>query len=406
MRITKKSALIISALLASTGISAAAEEITIGVIGPLSGPAANTGVAARQAIELAVKEWNDGKGPSETATPPKVKVIFEDAQSRPEVGVSAVNKLFTRDNVDLILGDTLNSSVALAVMDLAEPFNRAVVSVEPVSTEIAKKIVSNPEKYRNVWKGNYNSDGYGNAVHGFYSWMIEQGHLKPKNKTIAYVIEDTDYGKSNEEIISQLFAKDGWTTTTIEAVPPGHADFYPQLSKLRQNPPDIVVSVFTNASSGLAYVRQFQEQGIEASSMGIYYPTKPEFMEQVGQTGEGMVWASLQYAPELYDTHKKFDDAIRAEYNVGATYSHAQDYCVTNIVLRALEAAGSADADKVSAELAKTDYNCIIGRYIFGDDDHTIKHGPDFLPVPVAQIQDGKNVVLWPPVAKTGDFKE
>jgi len=406
MLISRKSALVIGTLLASTVFASAAEEITIGVIGPLSGPAANTGVAARQAIEMAVKEWNEGKGASQSATPPKVKVIFEDAQSRPEVGVSAANKLLTRDNVDLILGDTLNSSVALAVMDLAEPFNKAIVSVEPVSTEIAKKIVSNPEKYKNVWKGNYNSDGYGNAVHGFYKWMIEQGHLKPKNKTIAFVIEDTDYGKSNEQIISELFAKDGWTTSAVEAVQPGHADFYPQLSKLRQNPPDIVVSVFTNASSGLAYVRQFQEQGIEASSMGIYYPTKPEFMQQVGQTGEGMVWASLQYSPELYEEHKKFDDRLRAEYNIGSTYSHAHNYCVTNIVLRALEAAGTADADKVSAELAKTDYDCIIGHFVFGKDDHTIKHGPDELPIPVAQIQDGKNVVLWPPVSKTGDFKE
>lgn len=394
-----------AAMLAVPGI-AAAQDVTIGVVGPLTGPAANTGVAAKQAMEYAVKQWNAGNGPSESDNPPQVKLLFEDSQSRPEVGVSAGQKLFTRDNVDMLIGDTLHSSVTMAMMELAPQFQKPVLSAEPVSTAIADKVSSDPEKYKYFWKGDYNSDGYGRAVHGFYKWMIEEGKLKPESKTIAFVIEETDYGRSNAEIISQLFAEDGWKTTEIEAVPLGAADFYPQLSKLRQNPPDIVVSVFSAANSGIAFVKQFKEQGLKSSSMGIYYPTKPEFMQQAGDAAEGMVWASLQFAPDLYPQHKEFSDAIQAEYGNPATFSHAEDYCVMNIALKAIEKAGGNDPAKISEALGNTDYDCIIGRYVFDPKDHAIKSGPDFLPVPVAQVQGGKNVVLWPSSVATAEYKE
>ena len=77
-----------------------------------------------------------------------VRPFFEDSQGRPEVGVAAAQRLLTRDQVDILVADIFNSQVTLAVMELAGTFNKFMMSGQPVSDEIPKKIKSDPQKYR------------------------------------------------------------------------------------------------------------------------------------------------------------------------------------------------------------------------------------------------------------------
>jgi ABC-type branched-subunit amino acid transport system substrate-binding protein len=233
-------------------------------------------------------------------------------------------------------------------------------------------------------------------VHQFYSWAFEQGLVDEGGKKIAFIVEDTDYGISNAEKIGELFGEDGWEVVGTERTQAGQTDFYPQLSKLRGLEPDIIVSVFTIPNSGIAFVRQLQEQGLEASHLGIYYPTKVEFMAEAADIAEGMFWATLQYAPDLIPEHKAFSDKIEAEFGSPAGYSSVHDYCVMVIALRALDAAGpDGGPEEIAKAISETDYQCVYGRWVFGE-DHAAKDGPDFLPVPVAQIQDGENQIIWP----------
>ncbi|GGD34139.1 ABC transporter substrate-binding protein [Aureimonas glaciei] len=386
--------LLSAALVAIVAPGALAQEVTIGAIGPLTGPAANTGKAHKEALELAVKEWNEGKGDYVSKNPPKIKLVMEDSNSKPEVGISAAQRLITRDQVKMIVGDTLHSHVTLALMEMAPQYNIPILSAEPVASAIADKVMSDPDKFKLFWKGGYNSDGYGIAVHDFYAWAFANGTLVPGDKKIAFVVEDTDYGIANAKKIGELFEKDGWTVVATETVPTVTTDFYPQLSKVRDADPDVLVSVFTVVNSGVAFVRQLQEQALETSHLAIYYPTKPEFMAQAADIAEGMYWAALQYAPELDPEQKAFSDRIEAEYGTPANYSHAHAFCTMEIALRAIDTAGT-EPEALAKEIGATDYDCLLGRIQFGE-DHAIKAGADFVPVPVAQIQEGKNQLIWP----------
>lgn len=78
-----------------------------------------------------------------------VKLIFEDSASRPEVGVSAAQKLLSRDKVDILVGDTIASSVTLAIMEVVPSFGKFAMSGQPVSIEVAKKIQSDPKRFAN-----------------------------------------------------------------------------------------------------------------------------------------------------------------------------------------------------------------------------------------------------------------
>ncbi|AXC49918.1 ABC transporter substrate-binding protein [Paracoccus suum] len=376
----------------------AADDIPIGGIAPLTGPAANSGEALRQGMELAVKEWNEGKGDYAKAEGPHptFKLTVEDNNSKPEVGVSAAQRMVTRNGIKLLIGDALHSHVTMALMELAPQFNLPIISAEPVSTLIADKVKSDPEKYALYWKGNYNSSAYGETVHDFVKYAIDKGLIAEGGKKLAFVIEDTDYGHSNADTITQLFEADGWTVAASEAVPAGSTDFYPQLTKLKGVAPDLTVSVFTAVNSGVSLVKQMSEQALPGRHMAIYYPTKPEFMAQVGPAGEGLVWTSLQFAPEVVPAHKAFDERVQAAYGNPATYSHAHAYCVTEIGMRAIETAGSTDPRAISEAIGATDYNCLIGRFKFDPANHTVLGGGEYLPLPVAQIQNGKNQLIWP----------
>ncbi|MBS9721348.1 ABC transporter substrate-binding protein [Tianweitania sp. BSSL-BM11] len=373
----------------------AQEEISIGAVGPLTGPAANTGKDHRQGLDLAVKDWNEGRGDYVSKNPPKIKFAMEDTSGKPEVAISAAQRLITREGIKMLIGDTLHSHSTLALMELAPQYNLPILSAEPVSSAIADKVLSDEERYKLYWKGNWNSSGYGTAVHDFYKWAFDNKTIDPGSKKIAFVVEDTDYGIANAEKIGELFEGDGWSVTSTETVPPATTDFYPQLSKLREAAPDVVVSVFTVANSGIAFVRQLKEQALETSHLAIYYPTKPEFLEQAADVAEGTYWAALTFSSELNPEHKAFSDRVEAEYGNPGTYSTAHAYCVMQVALRAIDAAGSTDPDAIAEQLKNTDYPCVVGRFKF-DKDHAVQSGPDFIPVPVAQIQKGKNQIIWP----------
>ena len=390
------------AVLALLAGPAAAQDAKIGVIAPLTGPVANTGEALRQGMELAVKEWNEGQGDYVTDDPPEVEVLIEDSNSKPEVAISAAQRLVASEGIDLLIGDALHSHLTLALMEFAPQYDLPMLSAEPVSSAIAEKVMEDPERYALYWKGNYNSDGYGIAVHDFHDWAFENGVLDPGAKRIAFVVEDTDYGLSNAEKIGELFEEDGWEVVATETVAANQTDFFPQLSKLRDLEPDVTVSVFTVVNSGAAFVRQMDEQALETQHLGIYYPTKPEFLDQAADVAEGMIWAALQFSPDITPEHGAFSDKVEAEYGVPATYSHAHGYCTMVIALRALDAAGGTGAEAVGREIGDTEYDCIIGRFDFGE-DHAVQSGEGFLPVPVAQVQDGAYQVIWPESVATAE---
>lgn len=385
--------------------SATADDITIGVIGPLSGPAANSGISMRQAYEAAAKQVNNEGGIEIDGEKSQVKLIFEDSASRPEMGVSAAQKLLTRDNVDILVGDTISSSVTLAIMEVAPSFGKFMMSGQPVSIEIAKKIKSDPERFANFWKGGFNSDAYADTIFNSVQELIKKGALEAKNKTIAFIVEDTDYGKSNVEYTRKLFEDAGWKVTSNETVSLGYADFYPQLSKLRGEEPDVLVSIFTSVNSGIALVKQIKEQGLKSLHLAVYYPIRPEFLEGAKAAANGLLWTPLFFDPVNNPKHKEFAAKFKELSGVEGNGDHAQGYCQMTMLLDNIKKAGSIEPAKISEAFAKTDFSCVIAHFVYDTETHTPKIGPDYYPVPVAQIQDGVSYAIYPDTAATAEYK-
>ena len=222
---------------------------------------------------------------------------------------------------------------------------------------------------------------------------------------MAFIVEDTDYGRSNAENASELFAGIGWQTLAVETVALGYTDFYPQLSKFKALEPDILVTVFTPLSSGVAYAKQFQEVGMKCSQFAIYYPLRPEFILQAGKDAESLMWSPLIVDPVNNPQHKAFAEKIRKRWDVTLTNDHGSGYDGINNALDSIQRAGSLEPKAIVEALSKLENKGVLGNYVFDQASHTVKDGENFLPVPAAQIQDGKSKVFWPASMATTKYQ-
>jgi branched-chain amino acid transport system substrate-binding protein len=382
-------------------------EVRIGATAPLTGPAAEAGVASKEGFILALEEWQKKGGVylKEYNKKLPVKLFIEDCQSKPEVGVSLGEKLITREKVHFLISDSIHSSVTMAVMELAPKYGFPIMSVQPVSLEIAKKIAKDPQKYWSFWKGDWNSTAYANTIFSTYEWLLKTGDFKTKNKTIAFIVEDTDYGRSNAEKAGEAFAGIGWKPLSTETVSLGYTDFYPQLAKLKAMNPDILVSVFTSLSSGVALAKQFHEVGMKSSHMGVYYPVRPEYIHDAGKAADYIIWTPQMTDPINVPRHREFQAEVKKRWKVSMTQDHAYTYDILNNTLSTIEKAGSLEPKAVIKALSQLDRTGVLGRYVFKQEDHSIRDGEDFLPVPASQIQNGKNILIWPKSMAVGTYK-
>ncbi len=386
---------------------ATAEPIRIGAVGPLTGPAANSGIAMRQAFQYVAKKTNQEGGVQVGDEMRKIELILEDEQSQPALGVAAATKLLTRDQVDILIGDMFHSSVTLAIMDLVPSFDQTFfMSGQPVSAKMGQRIKQHPERFRNFWKGMFGSAAYADAVWQSVHSLIEAGKLDAGDKRIAFVMQDDDYGRSNIEYVRKLFVDNGWTVMMVGAVPLGHADFYPQLTKLAANPPDLLVSVFSVVNSGIALVTQMEEKQLNIPHLAVYYPLRPEFDQGVPEkAANGLLWTPLFFDPAHNEQHAAFAKAFEAMTGVEANADHAQGVCIMGMLVNNIERAGSVEVDELIEAFKTTDYKCLMGRWVYNLATHTPKAGPKFIPIPVAQIQNGESFVIWPDAIATSEYE-
>jgi branched-chain amino acid transport system substrate-binding protein len=396
------SASLMTVALSSAGM--AQEVLKIGVTAPLSGAPAHAGIGARQGMEVAIDEWNAKGGVTIDGKPVKVQGVFEDTQGNPAQGVSAAQKLILNDKVSFVIGDSNASSVTLAVMDLSGPNKMPMMSCLAVSSAIAKKVEDNPERYKYFFKGNIQSDGYAVSIRDTYRYLMEKGQWKPERKSIAFIVEDTDYGRSVANQTAEAFKAEGWTVTSNNSVPQSTTNFNSILTKLVYQKPDILVSVFSGVDAPVALSKQIYEQGLKASHYAIYYPTTPGYLEGAGKTAEGLLWGPLLFDISQRPGDKLLDEKVRKKFNVPAGGDHAYGYDCMALVLDAFNRAGSKDPDAVAKAMLDSKFVGLHGKYVFDPKNHTVYFGPEYLPLPTAQIQNGKSVIIWPAAEATGKY--
>jgi len=249
--------LLIALICLVTVFSFAANPWKIGVVGPFQTEA---GEWIKQSVELAAEEINAEGG---IAGRP-VELIYQDSEGKAEKMITAVQKLTTRDRVDVIVGG-LSSGAVLGAMDRWARYKTIWLGTGAASKEVTNKIGGNYDKYKYYFRvGTLDSEAQGVSTGDF---IVE--YLKPKygiNK-VAIVAVDLVYSKGIAEEAARVCEENGIEVVYRDYFPMGTTDFSATFKKATDAGAQVIInSIVTD--DGISYVKQWYDLKVNAALVG------------------------------------------------------------------------------------------------------------------------------------------
>jgi branched-chain amino acid transport system substrate-binding protein len=338
MKNLRLAALALGAGLALSG-TASAQDVTIGVAGPMTGQYASFGQQLKNGADQAVADINAAGG----VLGKKIAIEIGDDACDPKQA-RAVGEKFASEKVPFVAGHYCSSSSIPASEAYAEG---NVLQITPAST--------NPTfTERNLWNtfrvcGRDDQQG---AVAGDYLAK----HYKGKN--IAILQDKSTYGKGLADETKKALNKAGVKEKLYEAYTQGDKDFNALVSKLKAAAIDVVYVGGYHTEAGLI-LRQMRDQGLKAQMISGDALATNEFWSITGPAGEGMLFTfgpDPRKKPTAAAVVKKFKDkGIDPEGYTLYTYAALQVWS------QAAKKAGTMDGKKVAATMHSGKWDTVLG---------------------------------------------
>ncbi|MFC7515982.1 ABC transporter substrate-binding protein [Herbaspirillum sp. GCM10030257] len=326
----------------------AQETIKIGLVQPLTGSVAYNGIADVNGSKLAVEERNKAGG----VLGKKIELIIEDGQCKPANSVNAAEKLIQKDKVVALSGAFCSSATA-AIMPIAERYKMPLITGVSSKADLTEK--GNKYFFRAAETDALLSRAFA---------KILANDLKLKS--VAYVGVNDDWGRGGVEEFSRDLSAAGVKTAAKEYFDHGATDFYTLLTKLRASGADAVF-IAAETQDGSILVKQIKELGLKMKVFGVGSWATADFIKLTGPAAEG-IYAAVPYASTLPNPrNQEFVKKYSEKYNEQPGKYGNAGYNALNILMDAIQRAGSTDAEKIRASLAQTNYEAPNGKYQFTD---------------------------------------
>jgi branched-chain amino acid transport system substrate-binding protein len=363
---------ILIALVAST--AAAQSPIVIGASTPLTGPVSHYGQHARWGAEMAVAEANAKGGVSGR----KIEIDFQDNRCNPAEAVKSVTQMLSSKKYAAIF-DGLCSSAALAIMPLVDRANVPFIIANASATSIAEKSGVGGNKW--TFKVNPTDASMLDAL---VAWLDKEG----KADNIAFLGEDTDYGRAGSAGFESALVKRGKKLVMADYFQKGTADYTAVLTKIKANKPGMVAFYLIDAD--------FQNGIKQWFTMGGGIPlTGRVLVEQVPKEilASGFLDGTTSVQP--YDVsvdtpaNKAFVEAFTKRNSEAPMLISFESYETTNILIEAIRQSGDASPEKIRDALTATKYQSMLGPVLEFDKNNLIHN--DAI---IFGIKGGKVVIL------------
>jgi branched-chain amino acid transport system substrate-binding protein len=295
-----------AALAAGTGAGAGAEELRIGFLGAMTGPFAAVGKDMVDGFQMYLDEHKNQLGGAD------VKLIVEDEQAKPDVGVTKAKKLILQDHVHMFIGGILApTGYALAPVSTAE--KTVYIPSIPAADDLTQRQV---DKYPYVVRTGWSSS---QPSHPFGQWACEQGYKK-----IAVVAADYAFGYEVVGGFQRSFEECGGKIIQKIWPPLGSKDFGPYIPNIKQDA-DAIFTLMVGPMS-LQFPKQLAASGNTKPVIGGGTSYDEFTLPAMGDEAIGGV-SPLQYSAAL-DTPKNaaFVKAYRAKYNKVPSYFSESNY--------------------------------------------------------------------------------
>jgi branched-chain amino acid transport system substrate-binding protein len=354
-------------------------EVKIGHVGPLTGQIAHLGKDNENGARLAVDEAN-AAGIKIGGQAVKFTLVPEDDQADPKVGATVAQKLADA-KVNGVVGH-LNSGTSIPASPI---YNQAGI---PVISGSATNPKLTEQGFKTQFRVVGRDDQQGPAVAQYLA-------ANNKPQLVAVIDDATAYGEGIANEVEKTLKAANIKVLPREKGTDKTTDWKAVLTKLRGRNPDAVFYGGMDATGG-PLLKQGRELGIKAVFAFGDGACTGEMNKLAGQAAEGMLCSQAGLPPEA--ASKKFLDAYKKAFNVDPIIYAPFTYDAANLLIAAMQKAGSAEPAKYLPELAKISHDGATGKIEFdakGDRKDaeitmfTMKGGKI---TPVAVVKGGKTM--------------
>jgi len=336
------SALALSPAAAQTSGRLSNDVLRIGVLTDLGGVYADiSGKGAVEAVKMAVEDFGGrmfGK---------PIEVLAADHQNKADIGSAKAREWFDVGGVDMI-NDLANSGVALAVAGLAKEKKRHVIVNNASNMGITNAQCS-------PYTVHYAYDAY-SLANGTGRSVVEGG-----GDTWFFLTVDFAFGIGLEQQVSDVVRASKGRVLGAARHPLGASDFssfvlQAQASKAK------IVGLASTGQDAINAIKAANEFGLTKNQKLAALLLWINDVHSLGlPVAQGMQLTNAWYW-DMNEESRKFAQRFHQRVGSMPNMAHAGDYSSTLHYLKAVQAAGSDDADAVSVKMREMPINDMFAK--------------------------------------------
>ncbi|HIJ62713.1 MAG TPA: ABC transporter substrate-binding protein, partial [Rhodospirillaceae bacterium] len=335
------SAVLLSLSLAAPAMAQSTSPVRLGVLNDQSGVYADvTGQGSVIAARMAVEDF----GGKVIGRP--IEVIFADHQNKPDVAAAIATRWFDTEGVDAII-DIPASSAALAVQEVARQKKRVLLVSGGGTSDFTGKACS---PYGVQWT----YDTY-SLAHGAGTAAVKEGARTWFTLTVDYA-----FGAALERDLTAAVAEAGGQVVGGVKHPLGTTDYSSFLLQAQASKAN-TIALLNAGGDTINTIKQAAEFGIVNGGQSLVgLLVFDQDIHALGlQAAQGMLittgfyWdrddASRAWSKRFFEQRRQMPNMV-----------HAGVYSAVTHYLKAMQAVGSDDPDKVLAQMRKTPVNDVF----------------------------------------------
>ena len=336
--------------------------LKIGVVQPLSGPAAFLTAPLLKSIEMAAEDINNAGGVTAGGKKYILKIVSADDGYTSAGGVAGFNRLILKEGVKFIIG-SLGSAPTLAAQPITES-NKVIIMHQASSLEALAKDKPFSFKF------------FVGAIEGasaFYRWI----HSYDKSIKKVAMINPDDVTGHNTAKYSKVFAKNaGIKVLVSEFYQRGTQDFRPIILKMLDKKPDLID--FGASVDAPVIMKQLHELGYTGRKVLAAAAFPPGIMIKLATPTaiEGTMIGFLDPdSPKATERYKNIYKKYQAKHKKTPGPLGVLAYDSLSWIVAAIEKADTLDTTKVRDTLEKLDFQGSYGRAKWaGEEVYGINH--------------------------------
>ena len=402
-----KLALLVTFVLVFALPASAQQEIKIGVIYPLTGPAASTGHVLLEGVKLAAEIVNGkynlnmplGK---EEGLPnlkgAKIVIVSGDHQAKPEVGMAEAERLITQEKVVAIIG-SYHSAVTATASQAAERYGIPFVCEASTSPTLTER------GFKWFFRTTPNDALFAENFFQFMNDVKKKKNIDPN--PVAIFNENTLFGSDTTKFEEKFAKQYGYKISGIMNYPAKSTQLTSEVQKLKSFGPKVVLQTSYIADAILS-VKTFKDlnfapDAIIANDAGHI---DPEFLKILGKDAN-FIFSREVFALDLTARKpmlKTVADMFQKRTGKPMDGSSSRAFTAMIVLADAINRAASTEPAKIQKALLETDIKAeqLImpwGGVKFDPQTHQNMLGRGI----IVQIQGEKYHTVWPFDLATSD---